>query len=86
MKNGNRLTRSWQSLTPQALADLAVVVVVEARPERRAVVMKDDRLTITMMKGNRLTRGWQTPLALSDLAVVVAVEADPERSMVVLSW
>ena len=86
MKNGNRLTRSWQSLTPQALADLAVVVVVEAGPERRAVVMKDDRLT--MMKGNRLTRSWQslTPLALADLAVVVAVEADPERSVVVLSW
>jgi hypothetical protein len=86
MKNGNRLTRSSQSLTPQALADLAVVVVVEARPERRAVVMKDDRLT--MMKGNRLTRSWQslTPLALADLAVVVAVEADPERSVVVLSW
>ena len=86
MKNGNRLTRSSQSLTPQALADLAVVMVVEARPDRRAVVMKDDRLT--MMKGSRLTRSRQslTPLALADLAVVVAVETDPERSMVVLSW
>ena len=85
MKNGNRLIRSSQSLTPQALADLAVVVVVEARPERRAVVMKGDRLT--MMKGNPLTRSWQslTPLALADLADVVAVEADPERSVVVLS-
>ena len=85
MKNGNRLTRSWQSLTPQALADLAVVVVVvEARPERRAVVMKDDRLT--MMKGNPELAEPDSTSTLADLAVVVAVEADPERSVVVLSW
>ena len=39
MMKGNRLTRSWQSLTPLALADLAVVVAVEADPERSVVVL-----------------------------------------------